>query len=157
VLFLDEPTIGLDVISQQKVRQFIREYNQRHRVTIVLTSHYMTDIEALCDRVIIIHQGNIFFDGRLSEIVNRFADSKLIQLQCSDEPSTRSMERFGTVLENQGGRVRLKVPRQNVLKVCKQLLEEVPIADLNIEDIPIDDVIREIFASQSLKAKAASK
>ena len=149
VLFLDEPTIGLDVISQQKVRQFIREYNERHRVTILLTSHYMADIEALCDRVIIIHQGNIFFDGRLSEIVNRFADSKLIQFQCSDEPSTRAMERFGSVLENERGRVRLKVRRQNVLKVCKQLLEEVPIADLNIEEIPIDDVIREIFSQQS--------
>lgn len=154
VLFLDEPTIGLDVISQQKVRQFVREYNQRHRVTILLTSHYMADIEALCDRVIIIHQGRIFFDGRLSEIVNRFADSKLIHFQCSDEPSTGAMERFGSVLENQGGRVRLKVSRNHVLKVCKQLLEEVPIIDLNIEEIPIDDVIREIFASQSSKARS---
>lgn len=149
VLFLDEPTIGLDVISQQKVRQFIREYNERHRVTILLTSHYMADIEALCDRVIIIHQGNIFFDGRLSEIVNRFADSKLIHFQCSDEPSTSAMERFGSVLENISGHVRLKVQRANVLKVCKQLLEEVPITDLNIEEIPIDDVIREIFSQQS--------
>jgi len=149
VLFLDEPTIGLDVISQQKVRQFIREYNQRHRVTILLTSHYMADIEALCDRVIIIHQGIIFFDGGLSEIVNRFADSKLIHFQCSDEPSTRAMERFGSVLENVSGRVRLKVQRKNVLRVCKQLLEEVPITDLNIEEIPIDDVIREIFSNQS--------
>jgi ABC-2 type transport system ATP-binding protein len=155
VLFLDEPTIGLDVISQQKVRQFIREYNQRHRVTILLTSHYMADIEALCDRVIIIHQGKIFFDGRLAEIVNRFADSKLIQFQCADEPSTQAIERFGTVLENEGGRVRLKVQRGNVLKVCKQLLEEVPITDLNIEEIPIDDVIREIFADQSRKAARA--
>lgn len=149
VLFLDEPTIGLDVISQQKVRQFIREYNQRHRVTILLTSHYMADIEALCDRVVIIHQGRIFFDGRLADIVNRFADSKLIHFQCSDEPPTSAMERFGTVLENVAGHVRLKVPRDRVLKVCKQLLEEVPIIDLNIEEIPIDDVIREIFANQT--------
>ncbi len=156
VLFLDEPTIGLDVISQQKVRQFIREYNQRHRVTILLTSHYMADIEALCDRVIIIHQGNIFFDGGLSDIVSRFADSKLIHFQCSDEPSTQAMERFGSVLENQAGHVRLKVSRNAVLKVCKQLLEEVPITDLNIEEIPIDDVIREIFVSQSNKARAGA-
>ena len=83
VLFLDEPTIGLDVVSQKTVREFLREHNARQKTTILLTSHYMADIQALCDRVIIIDHGDIFFDGRLGDIVDRFADSKLVTIQCA--------------------------------------------------------------------------
>src|SRR6185503_17628523 len=84
VLFLDEPTIGLDVISQKAVREFLREYNEREKTTILLTSHYMTDIQELCRRVIIIDHGSIFFDGQLSEVLDRFADFKLVTIQCAD-------------------------------------------------------------------------
>src|SRR5690349_6443733 len=82
VLFLDEPTIGLDVVSQKTVREFLRQHNARQKTTILLTSHYMNDIQELCERVIIIDHGTIFFDGRLSEVVDRFADSKVITIQC---------------------------------------------------------------------------
>src|SRR3989442_7437688 len=82
VLFLEEPTIGLDVVSKKTVREFLREHNSKHQTTILLTSHYMTDIQELCQRVIIIDHGKIFFDGQLSEVVDRFADSKLVTIQC---------------------------------------------------------------------------
>src|SRR5467141_1280824 len=82
VLFLDEPTIGLDVVSQKTVREFLREHNAKEKTTILLTSHYMTDIRELCERVIIIDHGTIFFDGRLNEVVDRFADSKLVTIRC---------------------------------------------------------------------------
>ena len=88
VLFLDEPTIGLDVVSQKIVREFLREHNAKQKTTILLTSHYMTDIQELCERVIIIDHGTIFFDGRLSDVVDRFADSKLITIQCQGAASS---------------------------------------------------------------------
>src|SRR6478672_9878913 len=100
VLFLDEPTIGLDVVSQKKVREFLRQYNAKHKTTVLLTSHYMADIQALCDRVIIIDHGTIFFDGRLSEVVDRFADSKLVTIQCESAATgaDADLSRFGKII-----------------------------------------------------------
>src|SRR5216683_2307520 len=101
VLFLDEPTIGLDVVSQKTVREFLREHNTKHKTTILLTSHYMADIQALCQRVIIIDHGTIFFDGKLSEIVDRFADFKLVTIQCdkAKECPADNLARYGEVVE----------------------------------------------------------
>jgi len=148
VLFLDEPTIGLDVVSQKTVREFLREYNRKNQTTILLTSHYMTDIQELCERVIIIDHGTIFFDGRLSEVVDRFADSKLVTIQC--DPSTGGQEadlsKYGEVVEHNPGRVQLKVKRDRVIPVCKALLDELPVSDIDIQEVPIEDVIRKIFA-----------
>ncbi len=148
VLFLDEPTIGLDVISQKTVREFLREYNAREQTTILLTSHYMADIQQLCRRVIIIDHGAIFFDGSLSEIIDRFADFKLITFQC--EPGTErplaDLKRYGEVVEQTGESVKLKVKRDRVIPVCKALLDELVVNDINIEEVPIEDVIRQIFA-----------
>jgi ABC-2 type transport system ATP-binding protein len=147
VLFLDEPTIGLDVVSQKIVREFLREHNARHKTTILLTSHYMTDIQELCDRVIIIDHGAIFFDGRLSEVVDRFADSKLVTIQCAGAAncSTEQLGRYGEILEQQPGTIRLKVKRDRVIPVCKALLDELPVTDIDIEEVPIEEVIRRIF------------
>ncbi len=148
VLFLDEPTIGLDVVSQQIVREFLRDHNVRHKTTIVLTSHYMADIQALCERVIIIDHGAIYFDGQLSEVVDRVADSKIITIRCeasSGHPAA-ALERFGEVVEQTTGTVRLKVKRDRVIPVCKALLDELPITDIDIQEVPIEEVIRRIFA-----------
>jgi ABC-2 type transport system ATP-binding protein len=148
VLFLDEPTIGLDVVSQKTVREFLREYNAREKTTILLTSHYMADIQELCRRVIIIDHGAIFFDGLLSEVIDRFADFKLVTIQCTDTAKRPDAElaRFGEVIEQSAGTIRLKVKRDRVIPVCKALLDELPVNDIDIQEVPIEDVIRQIFA-----------
>ena len=148
VLFLDEPTIGLNVVSQKTVREFLRDYNSRHRTTILLTSHYMNDIQELCERVVIIDHGTIFFDGRLTEVVDRFADSKLVTIQCEGAAtySAEHLGRFGDILERSPGSFRLKVRRDRVIAVCKTLLDEFPVTDIDIQEVPIEEVIRRIFA-----------
>jgi len=147
VLFLDEPTIGLDVVSQKVVRQFLREHNAREKTTILLTSHYMGDIQELCDRVIIIDHGAIFFDGRLNEVVDRYADFKLVTIQCAAGTtcSTARLESFGEIIENSPLRIQLKVKRERVIPVCKTLLDELPVTDIDIQEIPIEEIIRRIF------------
>jgi ABC-2 type transport system ATP-binding protein len=158
VLFLDEPTIGLDVVSQKIVRQFLRQHNAAHGTTILLTSHYMADIQELCQRVIIIDRGTIFFDGRLSDILDRFADSKLVTIQCeaAAHPSVADLARYGQVLEQAPDSVRLKVKRDRVIPVCKALLDELPVTDIDIQEVPIEEVIRQIFARQTPLESAAS-
>jgi ABC-2 type transport system ATP-binding protein len=159
VLFLDEPTIGLDVVSQKIVREFLRRHNAMHKTTILLTSHYMADIQELCERVIIIDHGKIFFDGKLSEVVDRFADFKLITIHCDQNshlaPSGRegqgegdalNLSRYGEIVEKNGDRIQLKVKRDRVIPTCKALLEELPVRDIDIEEVPIEEVIRRIFA-----------
>jgi len=148
VLFLDEPTIGLDVISQKTVREFLREYNATRGTTILLTSHYMADIEALCRRVIIIDKGALFFDGQLSDVLDRFADFKLITIQFTPGQggAREALERFGEVLELTDATVKLKVKRDRVIAVCKALLDELPVRDIDIEEVPIEEVVRQIFA-----------
>jgi len=148
VLFLDEPTIGLDVVSQKIVREFLREYNTTHKTTILLTSHYMTDIQELCQRVIIIDRGKIFFDGRLTEILDRFADFKLITIHCdsADVSATENLAKYGEVVEQALGSIKLKVKRDRVIAACKAMLDELPVRDIDIEEVPIEDVIRQIFA-----------
>ena len=148
VLFLDEPTIGLDVISQKTVREFLRDYNATRGTTILLTSHYMADIEALCRRVIIIDRGSLFFDGLLSQVLDRFADFKLITIQCSAGQSCprEGLERFGDIVEHTPASVKLKVKRDRVIAVCKSLLDELPVNDIDIREVPIEDVVRQIFA-----------
>ena len=151
VLFLDEPTIGLDVVSQKVVREFLREHNAREKTTILLTSHYMGDIQELCDRVIIIDHGSIFFDGRLNEVVDRYADSKLVTIQCAagTNCSAAHLEQFGEIIENSAVRIQLKVKRERVIPVCKALLDELPVTDIDIQEMPIEEIIRRIFGRKS--------
>jgi ABC-2 type transport system ATP-binding protein len=148
VLFLDEPTIGLDVTSQKTVRDFIRRHNAEHKTTILLTSHYMADIQALCERVIIIDHGKIFFDGKLNEIVDRFADFKLVTIQCEkvNEFSPEQLGRYGEIHEKTASAITFKVKRDRVIAVCKSLLDDLPVSDIDIQEVPIEDVIRQIFA-----------
>ncbi len=151
VLLLDEPTIGLDVVSQKTIREFLRSHNRKHQTTILLTSHYMTDIAELCQRVIIIDHGVIFFDGLLSQVLDRFADFKLVTIQCLPNANSWPLDlsKFGEVVESDPARVRFKVKRDRVISVCKALLDELPISDIDIQEVPIEDVIRRVFAHSS--------
>ena len=148
ILFLDEPTIGLDVISQKTVREFLRQYNAKNKTTILLTSHYMADIQELCKRVIIIDHGTIFFDGQLSTVLDRFADFKLVTIQCEGGKNcpAENLAKYGEVVEQAHGRIQLKVKRDRVIAVCKALLDELPVSDIDIQEVPIEEVIRKIFA-----------
>jgi ABC-2 type transport system ATP-binding protein len=156
VLFLDEPTIGLDVISQKSVREFLRQHNARRKTTILLTSHYMTDIQELCQRVIIIDRGKIFFDGRLSEVLDRFADFKLVTIHYVDatDSSSGQLSKYGEVVEHTAASVTLKVKRDRVISVCKALLDELPVSDIDIKEVPIEDIIRRIFAREETSPNA---
>src|SRR5207247_2897785 len=136
VLFLDEPTIGLDVVSQKTVREFLQSYNADRRTTILLTSHYMADIQALCRRVIIIDQGTIFFDGQLSEVIDRFADFKLVTIQCANHQASSpgELRKFGEVVEHTADTIKLRVKRDRVIPVCKAWLDQLSVSDIDIQE-----------------------
>jgi ABC-2 type transport system ATP-binding protein len=145
VLFLDEPTIGLDVTMQRRIRAFIAEYNQRYGATVLLTSHYMADVEALCKRVVVIHHGRILFDGGLSGLVEQFSAYKTVGVTLQDASS--DLSRFGEVVSRDGSRVSLRIPNVQASRVTSQLLSELQVDDLTVEDPPIDDVIDQVFSS----------
>lgn len=149
VLFLDEPTIGLDVTAQRRIREFVREYNQRHNATILLTSHYMADVEALCQRVVVIHHGRILFDGPLTELVARFSPHKTISVELNGGETDADYSRFGEVVSVSDGRVSLRVPKAETPKVASRLLAELPVNDLTIEEPPIEEVIEQVFAQEA--------
>jgi ABC-2 type transport system ATP-binding protein len=138
----------LDVVSQKTVREFIRRHNAEKKTTILLTSHYMADIQELCKRVIIIDHGKLFFDGKLSEIVDRFADFKFLTIQCEnlEQRPAENLSRYGEVVEKTATCLTLKVKRDSVIATCKALLDELPVTDIDIQEVPIEDVIRQIFA-----------
>jgi len=148
VLFLDEPTIGLDVLSQKKVREFLRDYTARHRITTLLTSHYMQDIEELCDRVIIIDHGQVFFDGALQDIIDRLATHKIVTLTRRKGLPVADFTSYGEVLENNPNQVRLKIPRQRIVSASRDLIAALEVDDFTVEDVPIEDIIREVFATR---------
>lgn len=153
VLFLDEPTIGLDVVSQKRVREFLRVYNQDHKIVTMLTSHYMQDIEELCHRVIIIDHGKIFFDGPLDAIIDRFSGAKIVSLTF-EETAARDFSVFGEVVEQTPVSVQLKVPRAKVTETCRQLLENCKVTDINVQELPVEEVIRQLFGERTTLSHA---
>lgn len=154
VLFLDEPTIGLDVVSQKKVREFLRTYSEQHRIVTMLTSHYMRDIEELCRRVILIDHGRIFFDGPLASITGRFGTSKIVTFELGGEPKD-DFTRYGTVIERAGGRVRIEIPRQNVTEACRAILGAHDVTDFSVEEVPIEEILRRIFGNRHAAPETA--
>ncbi|HEX9235588.1 MAG TPA: ATP-binding cassette domain-containing protein, partial [Actinomycetota bacterium] len=146
VLFLDEPTIGLDVTMQKRIRSFIGEYNRRYGATVLLTSHYMADVEALCRRVVVIHHGRILFDGELAALSHQFAAYKTIEVSLED--GTVDLSAYGEVVGREGGRVTLRVPKDDTSRVTARLLNDQPVKDLLVEDPPIEDVIELVFAQE---------
>jgi ABC-2 type transport system ATP-binding protein len=144
VLFLDEPTIGLDVTMQKRIRNFVADYNRRHEATVLLTSHYMADVEALCRRVIVIHHGRILFDGALSSLADEFAAYKTIGVVL--ENGVAPLDAYGEIVHRDGDRVTLRVPKADTPRVAARLLSEQQVLDLTIEEPPIEDVIELVFA-----------
>jgi ABC-2 type transport system ATP-binding protein len=144
VLFLDEPTIGLDVTMQKRIRTFVAEYNQRHGATVLLTSHYMADVEALCKRVIVIHHGRLLFDGALASLADEFAAYKTIGVVLED--GAAPLDAYGEIIHRDGDRVTLRVPKADTSRVAARLLSEQEVLDLTIEEPPIEDVIELVFA-----------
>ncbi len=151
VLFLDEPTIGLDLISQSRIREFLREYNQRTGLTVILTSHYMADIEALCKRVMVINGGQAVFDGELGELTERFAPLRRIGLTLKAPPDVAALKlanELGENVQHEGARLSLSVPREQVPQCVNRLLAELQVLDLSVAEVEIETVIREMFAAE---------
>lgn len=146
VLFLDEPTLGLDVTMQRRIRSFVADYNRRHGATVMLTSHYMADVEALCRRVIVIHHGKVLYDGALSGLVDRFAAYRQLGLTLA-EPA--DLGEYGEVVSAEGSKVVLRVPRAEASRITARLLANYALTDLTIEEPPIDDVIAQVFATEA--------
>jgi ABC-2 type transport system ATP-binding protein len=144
VLLLDEPTIGLDVVSQRRVQEFLKFYQAQQKITVILTSHYMKDVEALCRRAIIINQGEIKHDGPLADIVERFSRNKVVNLQFDGEVPT-DLSQYGHVAEVQPPRVRLEVPRERIAEVLSSLLSQYSLDDVGVQERPLEEVIAEFF------------
>ncbi|MGL5834408.1 MAG: ABC transporter ATP-binding protein [Waterburya sp.] len=145
VLFLDEPTLGLDVNAQVAVREFLQQYNQRYGATILLTSHYMADITALCDRVLLIHQGKLIYDGLLEDLLDRFAPYRQVKLELAQTFSPDELASFGEVESIQGQEVRLLVPREKLTATISRILSQLQVQDLNVSDPPVEEIVGRLF------------
>jgi ABC-2 type transport system ATP-binding protein len=146
VLFLDEPTIGLDVIAQHNIQKFLKHYQEVRRITILLTSHYMKDVAALCRRVVVINHGNIVYDGSLSGIIDRFSSHKVLTLLFESGKLPGDLSHYGEVLEIVEPRVKLRVDRQQISQVLATVLANHTLEDVSVEDQPLEEVIAEVFA-----------
>ena len=149
VLFLDEPTLGLDVNAQTAVREFLREYNRRYSATILLISHYMADITALCERVLMIHQGSLIYDGELSGLLTRFAPYREVRLQLGSTVPIDVLARFGEVRQLEGREARLLLRREALVGSVSQILNELPVEDLEVREPPVEEVIGQVFAGDT--------
>lgn len=151
VLFLDEPTLGLDVSMQRRLRQFLAEYNRQHGVTILLTSHYMADVVALCRRVILIHEGRLLFDGALTTLAERLAPFKLIRVTLGQSNGAPHRWPAGAdVIEQAEDRLTLRVQRESAPLLTAELLQTLPVVDLAVEDPPIEAVIDQIYSGGAI-------
>ena len=155
ILFLDEPTIGLDVVAQRRVRTFLTEYNRRHGATILLTSHYMADVETLCARVLVIHRGALLFDGSLSALLRRESTHKTVAVQLAQgmdlaQGHLSALDGFAEVVSAAAGRLVLRVPAARAAALIARLVAVVPVVDVTVADPPIDEVIERVFAGAAV-------
>ena len=157
VLFLDEPTIGLDVIAQHNIQQFLKYYQEQRGITILLTSHYMKDIAALCRRVVIIAQGELKYDGSLTGIIDRFSEHKLVTLQFADEQPVTGLSRFGEVVSDEYPKVQLRIPRNQVANTLSAMLDVGAIDDIAVEDPPLEELIADFFSQVSNQSEATGQ
>jgi ABC-2 type transport system ATP-binding protein len=154
VLFLDEPTIGLDVIAQHKIQQFLKYYQEKQNNTILLTSHYMKDISALCKRVVIIAGGSIYHDGSLEEIVDRFSSHKIVTLQMSDDRSLEGLQNLPNVISVEAPKIKFRVDRENVGETLSEILGIHDVDDIVVEDPPLEEVISSAFSDAAERQKS---
>ena len=148
-LFLDEPTIGLDVSMQVAIREFIRSYNQRYEATVLLTSHYMQDVTALCPRVIVIDKGQLIYDGDLRALIRKIHPNKLVSFTLAGPVTPDQLERLGEVVSSDGGRVVLRVPQASLRDVVSHSLASMAVVDLSVEDPPVEDIMRQLFRPEA--------
>lgn len=146
VLFLDEPTIGLDVVMQQNLREFVKQYNQKYKATILLTSHYMGDVEALCKRIIVINHGKILYDGLLADLVKKHAPYKLISIVLNNAVNPKQLEGLGEIKKFSYPELVLSIPTQDASEIAAKLLKKLPVEDVTIENPDVEDIIRNVFA-----------
>jgi ABC-2 type transport system ATP-binding protein len=154
ILFLDEPTIGLDVVAQRNIQQFLKFYQEKRNITILLTSHYMKDIIALCRRVVVIAQGQIKYDGSLSGIIDGFSGDKIVTLQLAENQTADGLELLGDILSIELPRVKLKCKRSDVARVLAEVLKRFQIDDVAVEDPPLEEVIASLFAQVDFEQSA---
>jgi ABC-2 type transport system ATP-binding protein len=149
VLFLDEPTIGLDVIAQHNIQKFLKYYQQERKITILLTSHYMKDVAALCRRVVIIARGELIYDGSLAGIVDKFSGHKILSLQFANGRMPSDLSQYGDVLEIMEPKARLRVDRGSISKVLAAVLADHTLEDISVEDPPLEEVIAQVFTTSA--------
>ncbi|MDN9010665.1 ABC transporter ATP-binding protein [Brevibacillus laterosporus] len=155
VIFLDEPTIGLDLISQKSIRKFLKYYNEETKATIILTTHYMKDVEDLCKRAIIINQGKIVYDGNLNKVNELLNQKKLVKIQFSDPVQQSAVEAYGIVREHNEFESLIELDREFLKQNSKLILEHLPVSDINVEDIPIEDSITILYKKDEKNEKVA--
>ena len=149
VLFLDEPTIGLDVIMQKKIRDFIKDYNRRYKATVILTSHYMGDVKELCQRVMIIDKGRLVFDGQLSKIIKRYTEHKIISVILSKKIDQEKLSTFGQLTAYNFPEAKFIIDKKKIADVSGRILSSLPVVDINIEEPPIEEIIRDLFTNKN--------
>src|SRR5712692_1544094 len=157
LLLLDEPTIGLDVVAQATIQKCLRDYNSRHGVTMLLTSHYMRDVEALCSRVLVISHGKVIYDGPLAKITEQFGQSKLVKLHYDGSPPPEDLSRFGEITCCADPVVDLKVERTRVAEVLGTILDRYTVIDVSVQDPPLDQVIARLFEEARVHHEADHK
>jgi ABC-2 type transport system ATP-binding protein len=148
VLFLDEPTIGLDIVVQKKIRSFFKEYNKRFKTTIILTSHYMDDVKEICDRVIMIDHGHKIYDGKINQLVAEYANEKYIEVEFDEDVQRESLEKIGNVVEYEFLKAVISVPREGHTKKAAEILEKFPVVNLDIQDVELEDIIMKYFVTK---------
>lgn len=149
VLFLDEPTIGLDVVAQHNIQQFLKHYQRERKITILLTSHYMKDIAALCKRVVVINQGVIQYDGSLDGIIDQFSGSKILSLQINDEFREDEFTQYGEVLEITSPKIKMRIEKARIASALADILARHQVDDVVVEDLPLEEVIASVFSQVS--------
>ncbi|WP_127529568.1 ABC transporter ATP-binding protein [Paenibacillus kobensis] len=157
VIFLDEPTIGLDLISQKRIREFLKYYNQQTKATVILTSHYMADIEDLCKRTIIINQGKIVYDGELRRVNELFHAKKIIKLHFTDEVPRQALTDYGAIMEHDGMNAVMEVDKHDLQRLSKIMLDRFPILDFTIEDIPVEQGIESLYQKDGVKHESLAE
>ncbi len=157
VLFLDEPTIGLDVVAQHNIQQFLKHYQQERKITVLLTSHYMKDIAALCQRVVVIAHGVIIYDGSLSGIVDRFGGYKIVTLSFVGDVPSAGLARFGDVISEDPPKAKLRVDRAKVGEVLAAVLDQYELEDVGVEDPPLEEVIADVFSLTHMGDKSKNE
>lgn len=150
ILFLDEPTIGLDIVTQRKIRTFLLEYNKRAKTTIILTSHYMDDVKAVCDRVIMIDHGHKIYDGEIAKLFQKYANDKYLHVEFEDKVVKKNLSEIGNIIEFDGTTAIIAVPREKHAEKAAALLKKFEITNLDIKEVELEDIILKLFSRESL-------